>query len=165
LADVSACACDPANPESLKARECSLCVEAEKHPADQEVFFLKDINPRKPNRWLALPRTHAAKGHALRDLPEALQTRVWKSAIQKAKELWGDDWGLAYNSSMVRTQCHAHIHIGKLLKGLAPGNYKDVDSPHQIRVPDDLSGIWVHPVGAKLRIHYGEQITETSLLR
>ena len=31
----------------MQARECGLCREADKHPADQRVFFLKDINPRK----------------------------------------------------------------------------------------------------------------------
>ena len=50
------CACDLANPESMKARQCSLCVEAEKHPTDKGVIVVKDINPRKPNRFLVLPR-------------------------------------------------------------------------------------------------------------
>ena len=42
----------------MAARECSLCREAEKQPAEPGVFFLKDVNPRKPNRWLALLRQH-----------------------------------------------------------------------------------------------------------
>ena len=54
--------------------------------------------------------------------------------------------------------------LGKLLKGLAPGKYYDVSSPEQIRLPEK-GGIWIHPVGRKLRVHYGEEITETVLLR
>jgi diadenosine tetraphosphate (Ap4A) HIT family hydrolase len=164
-ADVRNCACDPKRPETLEARECSLCKEAEKQPPDVEVFLLKDISPRKPNRWLALPRIHVEGPHSLHDLPKELQTKLWKLAIEKARELWGEGWGLAYNSEHVRTQCHTHIHIGKLLLGLAPGKYYDVDRPEQIRAPEDGTGIWVHPVGNKLRVHYGEHITETTLLR
>src|SRR5690348_6447177 len=52
FADISHCACDISNPETMAARECGLCKEAEKQPADGAVFFLKDSNPRKPNRWL-----------------------------------------------------------------------------------------------------------------
>ena len=50
------CACDPQKPETMEARQCSLCREAERQPANPTIFFLKDINPRKPNRWLALPK-------------------------------------------------------------------------------------------------------------
>ena len=37
--------------ETLDARPCSLCREAEKQPADTRIFFLKDVNPTKPGRW------------------------------------------------------------------------------------------------------------------
>jgi hypothetical protein len=57
-ADFVTCSCDPSKPETLQARQCSLCREAEQQPTDVDVFFLKDANPSKPNRWLALPRTH-----------------------------------------------------------------------------------------------------------
>jgi hypothetical protein len=55
VADVRQCACDPGKPETMSSRECSLCSEAEKQTGAAEIFFLKDVNPRKPNRWLALP--------------------------------------------------------------------------------------------------------------
>ena len=164
-ADVRGCACDPARPETMQGRECSLCREAESQPPGTEIFHLKDVNPRKPNRWLVLPAAHAPGGHNIESYPRSLQTRIWMTAIAKAKELWGDEWGLAYNGEINRTQCHAHIHIGKLLRGLAPGKWVDVDSPEDIRVPGDGTGVWVHPVGDKLRVHYGEGITETALLR
>ena len=163
-ADVTNCACDASKPETMKARECSLCNEAERHSAEG-VFFLKDINPRKPNRWLALPRPHGPAGHPLHMLTRAEQAALWKAAIVKAKELWGDGWGLAYNAQIHRTQCHGHLHIGKLLQGLAPGKYYDTATVEGIRIPDDHTGLWVHPVGKKLRVHYGEGITETVLLR
>jgi hypothetical protein len=162
LADVTACACDPAFPETLQARECSLCQEAEK--ATEPIFFLKDINPRKPNRWLVLPKAHWAVGHPLDEMPHAERTRLWEAAIEKAKSLWGDEWGLAYNSEQVRTQCHAHIHIGKLLKGVESGKFVVVRSPSQIPVPKGKA-IWVHPHGNKLHVHVEDNITETVLLR
>ena len=58
LADVRNCVCDISSAESMAKRECGLCREAEKQPQDTPVFFLKDINPNKPHRWLALPRVH-----------------------------------------------------------------------------------------------------------
>ena len=165
-ADVRQCACDPAKPETMRARECSLCNEADKHTGTDEIFFLKDINPRKANRTLALPRPHSGGGHPLHQMPQALQTKLWTAAIAKARELWGDGWGIAYNGEVHRTQCHAHVHIGKLLKGLAPGKYYDAASPAQIRLPADGLGVWLHagPNG-KIRVHFGEGITETALLR
>ena len=33
------CACDPQKPETMAARQCSLCREAEKQPADQDDFL------------------------------------------------------------------------------------------------------------------------------
>ena len=112
------CGCDPAKPETLEARQCSLCREAKKHPLETKVFLLKDNNPRKPNRWLALPRAHGTTNHPIHDMSPEARTQLWTAAIGKAKELWGDDWGVAYNGDTVRTQCHAHLHIGKLLRGI-----------------------------------------------
>jgi len=93
-ADVRNCACDAAKPETLAAHECGLCREAENQPASPAVFFLKDINPRKPNRWLALPRPHA---HSLPEMSSQARLELWTAAIAKANSLWGDDWGLAVN--------------------------------------------------------------------
>lgn len=165
LADVRQCGCDLARPETLEARECGLCREAEKQPADASVFFLKDINPRKPNRWLALPRVHGKVQHGLSEMAPADRTRFWMAAISKARELWGGEWGLAVNGDESRTQCHAHIHIGKLLKGVETGRYVVVRDASQIPAPTDGSGIWVHPESGQLHVHTAEQITETVLLR
>jgi diadenosine tetraphosphate (Ap4A) HIT family hydrolase len=164
LPGATPCHCDPAQPETLKARECSLCAEAEKQPSDAGIFFLKDANPRKPNRLLALPRMHTPEHHPLAELPPDLRVRFWTAAIEKAKELWGPDWAVAYNGDGVRTQCHAHIHIGKLLPGVEFGDFVVVNSPAEIVVPPG-EGVWVHPVDGKLHVHTGEQITETVLLR
>ena len=158
------CNCDPAQPDTMAARQCSLCAEAEKQPADVEFFLLRDANPHKPNRTLILPRMHTPGPHALAQLPPDLRARFWSAAIAKAKELWGNDWAVAYNGDRVRTQCHAHIHIGKLLPGVEFGNFVVVDSPAEIAVPPG-EGVWVHPVAGKLHVHTGEQICETVLLR
>jgi hypothetical protein len=161
----SRCNCDPARPETMEARECSLCREAEKQPPGLDVFFLKDNNPRKPNRWLALRRAHDTGMHSLVDLPAKERTTLWTAAIAKAREMWGDDWGLAYNGDLVRTQCHLHIHMGKLLKGIETRNFIVVNGPAEIPAPQDGTGVWVHSQGTKLHVHLGEQICETVLLR
>lgn len=164
--DVAGCACDPARPETMEARQCGLCREAEKQPADAQYFFLKDNNPRKPNRWLILPRAHGYDGERpLAKLSPAERTRMWKAAIARARELWGEEWGLAINGDRVRTQCHAHIHIGRLLKGVETGQLIVVSGPAGIPVPKDDTGLWIHPSGRKLHVHLGEQTTETVLFR
>jgi diadenosine tetraphosphate (Ap4A) HIT family hydrolase len=161
-ADVRACACDVAKPESLAARECGLCREAENQPADVAVFFLKDINPRKPNRWLALPRAHI---HGLADMAPDARVTLWNAAVEKAKSLWGAGWGLAMNGDERRTQCHTHIHIGKLLDGVENPDFVEVAGAPDIPVPKDGAGFWIHPVGGKLHVHSGEQVTEFVLMR
>jgi CDP-diacylglycerol pyrophosphatase len=166
LADITHCACDLANPETMGARECGLCKEAEKQPGDAPVFFLKDNNPRKPNRWLVLPRIHGKGGDSFADMAPARRTELWAAAVTKAKELWGEQWGLAYNGDQSRTQCHAHVHIGKLLQGIETQNFVVVSGPAQIPVPKNGTGLWVHPAdGGKLHVHLDEQICETVLLR
>lgn len=148
----------------MAARQCSLCNEAEKQPADQAVFFLKDINPRKPNRWLALPRVHAGGLHHLHDMPLADRTALWTAAIEKAKSLWGEDWGVAYNGEQVRTQCHTHVHIGKIMPHVEMGRFIVVSKPSEIPAPEG-EGLWIHGAGKKMHVHLGEQTTETTLMR
>jgi hypothetical protein len=159
------CACDPKNPETLKSRECSLCGESEKQPPGTGIFFLKDINPRKANRLLALPREHATTGlHRIADLSPDARTALWRESIAKAKSLWGDNWAIAYNGDRVRTQCHVHVHIGRIIPGVEWGAFLEVNSPDEIPAPG-VEGYWIHPAGAKLHVHTGEQVTETVLLR
>jgi CDP-diacylglycerol pyrophosphatase len=170
-ADIKSCACDPAVPATLEARECSLCLEAGKQKSDVEVFFLKDINPRKPNRWLALPRIHAPGPHSFSALAPALRTALWTAAIEKARSLWGADWGLAVNGVETRTQCHTHIHIGKVLeesetsRGGAPDTLKIVNGPAEIPVQADEAGFWIHEANGRLHIHSDGIISETALQR
>ncbi|HYP09844.1 MAG TPA: hypothetical protein VER03_26710 [Bryobacteraceae bacterium] len=159
------CACNPAEPETMKTRQCSLCNEAEKQSPDQPVFFLKDINPRKPNRWLALPRNHYGGLHHLHEIPAEARTALWIAAIEKAKSLWGDDWGIAYNGEKVRTQCHTHIHIGKMMAHVENDRFIVVSKPSQIPAPPG-EGLWIHGApGGKMHVHTGEQTTETVLMR
>lgn len=166
FAAIDVCGCNPADPESLKVRVCSLTNEATQQPETIEFFFLKDINPRKANRTLALPRRIVSgELHQLSHLTPAERTAYWKAAIAKARDLWGEEWGLAYNGVKVRTQCHLHIHIGKLLKGVDSGKAILVNRPEEIPVPKDGTGLWIHPVGNRIKVHLGEQICETVLLR
>ena len=166
LAADDRCGCDPAIPETLKIRACSLTAEAGKQPESMEVFFLKDTNPRKSNRTLALPRrVLASEMHELRHLSPSERNKLWREAIAKAKELWGDNWGVAYNGTKVRTQCHLHLHIGKLLRGVDSGTAIYVRRLEDIPVPKDGTGLWIHPAGNRLKVHLNEQICETVLLR
>lgn len=158
------CACDPKQPETLASRQCSLCREAEKQQGTDAVFFLKDINPRKPNRWLALPRAHAAGLHQLHEMTAAERTALWTAAIDKAKSLWGEHWGVAYNGEKVRTQCHTHIHIGKIMPHIENDRFVVVSKPSQIPARAG-EGLWIHGAGGKMHVHIGEQTTETALMR
>jgi len=162
LGDVRNCSCDIGNAQSMAKRECGLCREAQKQPANVPVFFLKDINPHKPNRWLALPRVHA---RTLADLTAPQRLALWTAAIAKARELWGDQWGLAVNAGVRRTQCHIHIHIGKLVDSTETPNVMVVNTPADIPVPPDDSGMWAHPVGGKLHVDIGEDAPEMRLMR
>lgn len=163
-ADVSQCACDPARPETLKARECGLCVEADKHPSDVEFFVLKDINPRKPGRWLVLPRSHSAGPHPLHEMPKAMRDRLWRFALAAAKEKFGEEWGVAYNGWKVRTQCHLHFHVGRFIRAAENSNFKIVRRLEDFPAPSD-AGVWIHPVAGGFHVHTGEQIMETALVR
>ncbi len=163
--DVAGCGCDPDDTTSLQARQCSLTREAMAQPDSPPVFYLKDVNPNKPNRMLALPKVVRKGVHSLADMTPQERLLLWTSAMQKAKDLWGDGWGLAFNGDEVRTQCQPHIHIGKFLAAAETRNFIVVDGPAQIPVPKDGGGLWVHPQGGKLHVHLGEDLTETTLLR
>ena len=161
-ADFVTCNCDPTRPETLEARQCSLCREAEKQPVDVKVFFLQDANPTKPNRWLALPRTHE---RSIDLLNSQQRVELWTAAIAKAKSLFGDQWGIAYNAPSVQTQCHVHLHIGKLISGVETSQFITVAKIDEIPVPASGEGYWIHPAGKLFHVHTGEQINETVLER
>lgn len=146
----------------MEARQCSLCREAEKQPVTQTVFVLKDINPTKPGRWLVLPRAH---DRSLEALPPEVRADLFRVAIAKGKELFGDDWAIAYNSPSVQTQCHVHLHVGKLIQGVETSQFITVTKVEDIPVPEKGEGFWMHPQGNLFHVHTGEQITETVLLR
>jgi len=164
-ADVRNCLCDVAQLETLEARECSLCKEAEKQPPDVPYFFLRDTSPTKPNRWLLLPRFHGNHPELLQDMTEELRTGYWRAAIKKARETWGEDWGIALNSTEKRSQCHIHIHIGKLLPDQENDHFVVVDGPEAIPLPRDGEGVWVHPVGNRYHAHTEEPAGELKLQR
>ncbi|MGI8743553.1 MAG: HIT family protein [Bryobacteraceae bacterium] len=160
--DIVSCACDPANPTTLEPRQCSLCREAEKQSAGVKVFILKDVNPTKPGRWLVLPRMH---DRSIGELPPELRAELFAVAIAKAKSLFGDDWAIAYNAPEVQTQCHVHVHVGKLIQGVETDQFITATKIEDIPVPARGEGFWIHPQGNLFHVHTGEQITETVLLR
>jgi diadenosine tetraphosphate (Ap4A) HIT family hydrolase len=164
-ADVSQCACDWSNPEAMKARNCSLSNEARKQPEDVEFFLLKDINPRKPGRWLALPRKPGIGSHDLHELTKEERTSLWRYTMAEADKLFpGRTWGLAYNGAKVRTQCHLHIHIGKWVPAAHTSGFRLVKRVEDLPAPPD-SGVLLYPVEGGFMVLTGEQIMETALVR
>jgi diadenosine tetraphosphate (Ap4A) HIT family hydrolase len=162
-ADVRACQCDAAAPATMEARECSLCREAEKQPADVQYFFVRDTNPNKPHRWLALPRFYGSHPQQLQEMTPEQRAGYWAAAIGKAREVWGEEWGISLNSTEKRSQCHIHIHIGKLMPDQENDRFVVVGGPAEIPVPRDGEGVWVHPVGNRYHAHTREPAGELKL--
>ena len=163
-ADVSGCHCDLANATEMAQKVCGLCSVAEQQPAYVTVFFLKDANPTKPNRILALPRIHGPGEHLLSSLSAETRLELWSAAIARAQEAWGNDWGIASNGVSRRTQCHAHLHIGKLLPEGEDDKFTIVSTPAEIPTPPGETGLLVHPAGGKLHVHI-EEAPELRLMR
>jgi diadenosine tetraphosphate (Ap4A) HIT family hydrolase len=164
----SRCPCDHSVAETLLAYpQCSLCLESEFHSPHVPFFFVQDINPTKPNRWLILPRAHDKGMQNLSDLAGFDHGEFWAAAIRKGEELWGKQWGLAVNGELARSQCHAHVHIGKLLDGVEgneflfrmgrsriPGRAPiTVRGPDGIKAPVKGASFWIHQVGEGLHVH------------
>jgi CDP-diacylglycerol pyrophosphatase len=165
-ADIRECLCDIAVPATLEARECGLCKEAERQPADVQYFFLRDTNPTKPHRWLALPRFHGSHPQQLFEMTPEQRAGYWAAAMAKAGETWGDQgWGVALNSTIKRTQCHIHIHIGKLLPDYEDDHFVVVEKASDIPLPEPGNGVWVHPVGSHFHAHVNEPAGELKLER
>lgn len=158
------CPCDIQIPATLLEHQCALCALVEKAPKNVEVVFVKDNSPSKPDQWLALPRSHSKGMEQMAAIPADARAELWREAIAKGMKLFGDKWALAYNAERLHTQCHVHIHIGRMIDGVEWGKFVVVDGPAQIPLPG-VDGLWVHPVNGKLHVHLDEQVTETVLLR
>jgi CDP-diacylglycerol pyrophosphatase len=128
-------------------------------------FTLKDANPNKPNRLLALPRAHGSNAQDLVHMTPEQRTAYWTFAIAKGREVWGESWGLAVNSVERRTQCHVHIHIGKMRETVENDFVTVVDGPAALPLPRAGEGLLVHPVGGKLHAHHGDDAPELMLER
>src|SRR5579862_8291458 len=147
------CDCEVRKPLTLKHRSCSLCAEAEKQPPYILAFSIPDASKSKPNRWLALPRAHVDdKIERLADLTPETRLALWNEAMARGQFLWGEHWGLAMNATTARSQCHVHIHIGRLIDGVEAGEFQVVNGPGEIPDPGDM-GMWIHPVAGKLHVH------------
>ena len=160
---VVGCPCDHAKAETLSGRVCSLCRTAEKQTAP--VYFLKDINPHKPNRYLALPRVHDAGLQHVGGLPAELRTQVWEAAIEEARRLFGERWGLAENAYFFRTQCHAHIHMGPLSPEVADEGGTLYESPGDFPALEASEGLWLHPRDGQFCLHRDRDLAEVVLIR
>ncbi len=157
------CPCDHAEPESMRARVCSLCKTADKQQG--AVYFLKDINPHKPNRYLALPKAHDRGSQATSSLTRELRAQLWSGAIERAKELFPGRWGVAENSHYFRTQCHAHLHIGPLSPEVEDTAGTLYDAVEEFPNVAPERGMWLHPKDGKYCVHLDRNLTEIVLVR
>jgi CDP-diacylglycerol pyrophosphatase len=168
-ADIRNSTCDHSRPETYTARDCSLCAATDKQPPEPAYYILKDSNPNKPNRWLLLPRFHDRGPQDLTTLTAEQRTAYWTFGVAKAKELWGDGWGMAINSIERRTQCHLHAHIGRLRQEGVEESMPHrlvVDSPAAIPIERPGDGILIHPTAdGKFHVHYGNDSPELQLDR
>ena len=109
-----------------------------------------------------MPRSHE---RAIDLINPEERAELFAAAIEKAKQLFGDQWAIAYNAPSVQTQCHVHLHIGKLIPGVETGQFITATKIEDIPVPPKGEGFWIHPQGNLFHVHTGEQVTETVLER
>jgi CDP-diacylglycerol pyrophosphatase len=162
FADIRGCVCDPARPDTMQGKECSLTRAAVEETSGDPVVFKQDANPTKPHRWLAIP--HLLR-HRLEDMTPAERAQYWTAAIQKAKALWGDQWAIAVNSEERRSQCQLHAHIGKLLADVDKSGGMLVKQVEDIPLPEKGFGLWVQPEGNGFRVHTDQNAPEVFLMR
>lgn len=160
---VVGCPCDHRDAASMSSRVCSLCRTAEEQT--DAVYFLKDINPAKPNRYLALPRVHQDGLQAVGEMPPEERERVWTAAIERAGELFGERWGLAHNSHFFRTQCHAHIHMGPLSPDVEDEGGSLYGAPKDFPAAGAHQGMWLHPKDGQYCVHLDRDLAEIVLVR
>ena len=160
---VVGCPCDHALPDTLSGRVCSLCRTAEKQ--SDAVYFLKDINPAKPNRYLALTKAHANGLQAVGEMAPAEREMLWTAAIEEAERLFGPRWGLAHNSYFFRTQCHVHIHMGPLSPEVRDEDGRLYDRPADFPAVGASEGIWIHPKDGRYCVHLDRDLAEVVLIR
>ena len=146
-------------PETMKARQCGLCREAEKHPLDAKFFFLKDNNPRKPNRWLLLPRAHKHDGPArCRDDRRPSARALWRLAIAAGEAALGRRMG----DRLQRRQGPHAVPRPPAHRQVAQGHRLDrrfiiVIRAGTSRCPKTAPGSGSTPPAGKLHVHLGEQ--------
>lgn len=151
--------CSCSNIDDLGA-ECSLCNEAVRRRPEHgsSTIVIKDRNVCK-GRWLALPQEH--RGPCIQTLPTVSpQARrdLGRTAIAKALAEFGPGFGLAINPSAERSQCHLHVHIGRLRPNVAcSAVMASVSSPDEVFAAATDQGVWVHAAGGGYHVHTSER--------
>lgn len=143
---IAPCACDHSRPESLADRNCALCRVVEAREGDP--LLVKDIDPEKPNRWLALPRRHdAATRQSIADLSEDDRRELAAFSVREAERLFPGRWALAVNPAAERSQCHLHVHLGPR-RGDALCTNAGIHVAEPGRILDAMApdgSVWAHP--------------------
>ena len=115
------CPCDHTIAEILLAYPQAQSLSRKRIPPSGCAFFL--CSGHQP--WQAEPMVDSAHGLTIRECRICLDLSLPRSAVNsgwrpsgKLKNCGGRIWGLAVNGDLARSQCHAHVHIGKLLDGV-----------------------------------------------
>jgi hypothetical protein len=149
------CACS--NIDDLAAPECSLCGEAVRRRPQRDggsTIVIEDKNPCK-GRWLALPLEHRGPCmQTLSTLSPKARGDLGRTAVAKAAAEFGPGFGLAINPPDQRTQCHLHVHIGRLRPNVTcSATIAAVSSPDDVFAIATDQGMWVHAAGGGYHVH------------
>ena len=162
-ADLVTCSAMSASRKRWKPGNAVCAAEAEKQAPDVKVFFLKDANPSKPNRWLALPRSHRAVHSIL--MSDEERADLLAAAVQKRKSCLAMSGPSRTTRPACRRSATIHLHIGKLIPGSGNDQFFTATKVEDIPAPPKGEGFWIHPQGNLFHVHTGEQVTETVLER
>jgi hypothetical protein len=93
------------------------------------------------------------------------RTQLWREAVTEARRLFGERWGIAHNSHLFRTQCHAHLHMGPLSSEVEDVNGTLYDDPKDFPATPADRGMWVHARDGRYCVHLDRDLTEIVLIR
>ncbi len=82
---------------------------------DEDVVAFHDLNPKAPVHVLVIPRTHVATLNDLAPEQDALVARMYRAAIELAKQLGVAEAGYRTvfncNASAGQSVFHIHLHL------------------------------------------------------
>jgi len=158
-ADIRSCLCDLAKPETMEARDCSLCRTAETYPADPPFFFIRDaikfpdlVHAFKPD-----PVTNRQDARRIFDFlsltPESMHMVTWLFSPWGIPANYREMRGSGVNTyKMVNAEGEAVIYPQRAEECLVA---RDPDSPEIILWATKL---WRVGKRFRLNIYYADKV-------